>query len=288
MMITPTRTPHLDDWSIPLTFKRIRILGTICALLALSVALSGCRIYRIYKTPNDLSQLPGDGRVYYEEGAQGKALIVSSILDDAMTNIEGNQYRPFSVPVRIYVFSQQETFEKYAVHSKAGAETQGARRMLVSPKETNTDKRLPGLVTHELSHYHLYGYTGLHRGIVLPTWFVEGLAVWASGGGGAEMVSEKEATVEILRGNHINPVERRPSFFGRKSKPEEMKEHMFYRQSGLFVGYLHDTYPESFEKMLFGVEDGKNFGTLFQAVYMRSPAEVWDEYVKTLQHSEGP
>jgi hypothetical protein len=253
--------------------------------MLLSVAISGCSNYKIFVTPEDVSHLPSDTRIWYEDGAYEKAKLISENLDIQVDKIEKAQYLPFKQPINIYVFSKQKSFEKYSIVGKAGAVTYGDK-ILISPKKANTDLRLPGMVLHELSHFHLFGYLGLYKSRITPRWFLEGLAVWVSDGAGAEKVSRDDAIKEILAGNKLNPVTRHPIFFGEKSKPSGMKPHMFYRQSALFVEYMHESSPGGFKILLQGIEDGDSFDNIFEKAYEKNPNIIWDLFVNSLKHNQ--
>jgi hypothetical protein len=254
-------------------------------VIMLIVMVGGCAYHKVFVTPDDMVQFPGDERVWYEEGAYAKAKIIAGNLDEQINRIEKAQYRPFKQLIRIYVFSSLESFERYAVVSKSGGETHG-NKILISPKKANTDSRLPGIVEHELSHYHMFGYLGVYKSRITPRWFLEGLAVWESGGAGAERVSREDAIEAILAGNTLKAVTRHPLLFGDKSQPSAMKPHMFYRQSALFVEYLHDLNPNNFKLLLLGVEDGDSFANLFETVYGKMPIIMWGQFVNTLKHNQ--
>jgi len=250
-------------------------------IFAACFLLNGCSAYKIYITPAGVTQLPGDNRVWFEDGARDKAILISSILDERIDEITKKHYRPFRQPVIVYVFSRQETYENYALQPKSGGEAHGDK-IIVSPKKANTGPRIPGLVAHELSHYHIFGYLDEYRSWIIPAWYLEGLAVWASNGVGAERVSRELAISEILAGRHLSPVTRRPVLFGEKSRPSEMQAHMFYRQSAIFVEYLHDMNPDHFRELLLGVEDSKDFKTVFEQAYKSPPEEVWLQFTKEI------
>lgn len=247
------------------------------------IFLNGCSIYKILQTPDELTPFPNDQRVWYEQGAYQNAKTISEALDNSIEQIEHKQFRPFNASIEIYVFSKHETFDHYAVHNKAAGETHASRKTLISPKLSNTDERLPRLLTHELSHYHLFSHTGIYDGLVLPTWFIEGLAVWASNGGGAERVSKEQAIHALLSGDHINITTRRVLFFGEKSKPFKMEQHMFYRQSGLFVEYLHNKNEENFKSFLLKILDGESFESTFVYFFNDKPKTAWIKFVKSLK-----
>jgi len=62
--------------------------------------------------------------------------------------------------------------------------------------------RLRGVLTHELSHVHLFGWRSSLFSAP-PSWFTEGLTVAVSDGGGAEGVSEVEAAEALRKGYAI-------------------------------------------------------------------------------------
>jgi hypothetical protein len=254
-------------------------------IFILSIATISFSYYKTYATPGGVIQLPGDNRIWYEVGAYEKAKLISLNLNMQIDKIEKTHNRPFKQPIKIYVFSNQESFEKYAFVGKAGGEAHGDK-ILISPKKVNTDIRLPGIVLHELSHFHLNGYLGIYKARITPRWFLEGLAVWVSDGTGAEKVSRGDAIKEILVGNELKPVTRHPIFFGEKSQPSGMKPHMFYRQSAIFVEYLYELSPGSFTILLQGIEDGESFENIFEKAYGKEPNIVWNQFVNSLKHNQ--
>src|SRR4029079_11683600 len=81
----------------------------------------------------------------------------------------------------------------------------------------------------------------------LPNWFKEGLAVMASGGGGAEFVSDEEARAAIERGEHIamgdsESLANLPEIRFERAPAGATPSHrtvLAYRQAGMFVAHLH-------------------------------------------------
>lgn len=255
----------------------------IVLIILFSFIIFGCGSYKMFKTPAELDPLSTDERVFFEPDAKYKAELISSLLDNQIKKIEETHYGSFKQPIRIYVFSRQNSFSKYAIQAKAGGETYG-NKILISPKKENTVNRIPGVVLHELSHFHLFGYLGLYKSRITPRWFIEGLAVWVSNGVGAEKSSKEDAIAQIIEGNHINPVTRHPLFFGETSHPPGMKTHMFYRQSALFVEYLIRLNENRFRELIQGVERGESFGIVFENAYGSTPKNVWDQFSEELKH----
>lgn len=260
-------------------------MSKVVALSIISLFIIGCSSSALFQTPTGVVPLSTDNRVWYEEGAKEKAELISSVLDEKIKIIEQSHYRPFKQKIKIYVFSSQDSYAKYSPQPKSGGETFGDK-ILISPKKQNTNSRIPGVITHELSHYHLFGYLGLYQSRITPRWFIEGIAVWVSGGVGAEKTSNDDAVKEILTGMHINPVTRHPLIFGETSHPSNMKTHMFYRQSALFVEYLYNFNSSKFKELVKGVENRESFSHVFKESYRNEPLIMWNKFVSGLEHNQ--
>ena len=157
----------------------------------------------LWNLPDRLPALAENGQVHFEPGAEDYAQRVSVLLPAAIAQIEATQGRRFEHPVPVGVYATPEAFAAAngtGVAGAVGASVFG--RVVLSPtlNEPQT-QRLPAILTHELSHAHLQGYISTYTWVRLPNWFKEGLAVMASGGGGAEFVSEREARAAIERVN---------------------------------------------------------------------------------------
>lgn len=112
-------------------------------------------------------------------------------------------------------------------------------------------ERIPTLTTHELSHLHLIQHIGTSKYVRnIPSWFVEGLAVFISNGGGAENVSEKDAARAILDGACFHPDSTGSFLFPKTASSYHLKPHMFYRQSAMFVQFMKEYDPEKFKGLL--------------------------------------
>lgn len=150
-------------------------------------------------------------------------------------------------------------------------------------------RRLPAILTHELSHAHIQGWISTAE-LRLPNWFKEGLAVMVSGGGGAELVSEQEARAAIERGEHIaiddtQSLSRlmlgirydRPPVGGTPSHLTVMA----YRQAGMFVAYLHDSDGPAFVRMMNAILDGHSFVEAVTVGYHEDIQSLWKKFAHT-------
>jgi hypothetical protein len=147
-------------------------------------------------------------------------------------------------------------------------------------------QRIPAILTHELSHAHLQGWIGGIAYIRLPNWFKEGLAVMASGGGGAELISEEEARAAIERGELIViddagslqnltdiPLAKEPA----KTAPW-YSIVLAYRQAGMFVSYLREADGPAFDRMMNAILEGRAFSQAVTVGYHTDLQSLWQKF----------
>jgi hypothetical protein len=203
--------------------------------------------------------LPENSLVHFEPGAEDYAHRVSALLPAAIARIEAAQGRSFAHPVTVGVYTTPEAYAAANASGSAGAVGVAAfGRVVLSPTlNWPQHRRLPAILTHELSHAHLQGYISPYAWVRLPNWFKEGLAVMVSGGGGAEFVDEQEARAAIEHGEHIT-IDDTGSFTNlseirfERAPPGATPSHriaMAYRQAGMFVSWLHDSDAPGFARM---------------------------------------
>jgi hypothetical protein len=265
------------------------LLGVLAAS-----ALPGCTVQRaltagLYST-DDFAPLPDEPRVRAEPGAEAFAHGVAPHVTPCVTKVETAHYRRFAQPVAIYVCASAHSF---SVHSGASTVPKGAvnERLFLNPRLFETPERIPRILAHELSHLHLVQQLGVYRSHRnLPDWFKEGLAALVSDGGGVENVSADEARQALRAGLRIEPVERDGLFrrktadywFGDKIADPSKRQHMFYRQSMLFVGYLRSSDEVRFRQFLLSVQDGGDFTESVRVAYDKDLNELWQRFLDEL------
>jgi hypothetical protein len=244
----------------------------------------------LWNLPDRLPALPENGLVHFEPGAEGYAHDVAALLPAAIAKVEAVQGRRFEHPVPVGVYTTPEAFA--AANGSGVAGTVGTSlfgRVVLSPTLNGPQtQRLPAILTHELSHAHLQAYISTVAWVRLPNWFKEGLAVMASGGGGAELVSEREARAAIERGEHIT-IEDTGSFknlseiaFGRapaRATPSH-RTVMAYRQAGMFVSFLHDSDTPGFARMMNAILDGRPFVEAMDTGYHQDVQSLWRQFAQ--------
>ena len=175
-----------------------------------------------------------------------------------------------------------ESFSSFCA-SKAPSACVVGERLFLSPKLLHTKKRIPGILTHELSHLQLTQYVGLwNYQTHMPVWFKEGLAVYVSEGSGAEGVSAKEAYRAILQGKTFHPNGTGALVFKKTASSFGLGTHMFYRQSELFVKWLHDTNPDKFREIFVELKEEKRLDEAMKSLYGFDIRQAWEKFYDTI------
>jgi hypothetical protein len=244
----------------------------------------------VWRNPDLLAALPENPQVHYEPGGAEYAHAVAALLPAAIAQIKSVHGRRFAHPVTVGVYVSQEAFA--AGNGLGNARAAGVTvfgRVTLSPILFSAQpQRLPGALTHEMSHAHLQGWISAPAWIHLPNWFKEGLAVMVSGGGGAEFVSEIKARDAIRRGDRI-AIESEGSlqnltgitFKHPSEAPDGLRAMMGYRQAGLFVTFLHDRDAAGFARTMAAVFDGRQFGEAVIAGYGRDLRALWADFLRS-------
>jgi len=240
-------------------------------------------VVAINKSTDALQEWPSDARVKYEIGAELNAQIVVDNLDRSIAKIEEKHYSQFIKPINIYVLANISSVEAYCISPKVGACVSN-QRLFISPKPENTPQRIPRLLLHELSHLHLEQHLGLYKSLLsVPSWYSEGLAVYTSDGAGAENISKEDASNSIIIGKTFEPVEEGSILFPKTARDYDLKPHMFYRQSEIFVNWLHDSNPEKFKRFNLEIQNGKTLGESVLFVYGITVKNMWEQFVNELK-----
>ena len=227
---------------------------------------------------DDFQTLASDPRVKYEAGAEANARILSAHLDQAIKLVESRQYAAFKKPVIVYVPATTDRFEAFCVFASAGACVLN-QRLFISPKKQNTPARLPRVLTHELSHLNMEQSLGMWKWHSnTPAWFQEGLAVYVSNGGGAEGVTAQAAKQAIRSGKTFTPTATGSLLFPQTASYFGLKPHMFYRQAGLFVAWLHAQSDRQFRKLILTIQGGATLGAAMREAYGASVQLEWQRF----------
>jgi len=240
--------------------------------------------------PADLPALVADPRIHYEPGALSCAETVANVLPAAIAKIEAEHGRPFAKPPIIGIFDNDDAYAR--ANGLGDPEVAGvsrAGRAILSPRLCrNESYRLKSVLTHELSHVHLFGWRP--RGTPRPPqWFTEGLAVLASDGGAAESVSDADAAQAIRDGYGVIldatpwgdfmaiPFAAEPPC-GKGCDHRSFRQRLAYRQAAIFIAWLRRSEPEGFARLMRALEGGADFEGAFEGAFHETPWERWRDF----------
>jgi hypothetical protein len=264
----------------------MKLHGIIWWFLFVST-LTGCGLVNsgiaYFQSTENFIKLGYGGSIYYEYGSKDHAVLVDTLLSDAVATVERKQYKPFKEKIAIYICASKESFSKYSGAPKMARGAVFNEKLFISPRARET-KTLKLILIHELSHLHFHQYVGNRRYVSnIPPWFQEGLAVEVSGGGGAEKVSYKVARDSMLKGHSFKPNDSGSLFFPKTAFWFGLKPQMFYRQSAMFVNYLHQNNPLEFKEFVIMLLNDAEFKVAFEKSFDQSIDNAWVKFIGTLK-----
>lgn len=227
----------------------------------------------------------GNSQILYERGAEDLAKSVNINFAESLAKVVKRQYLPFKdvKAIRIYVFNDRK---RYAAFSRASALTRGSattHEVYLSERLREQIVTLPHILAHELSHVHIRQHTGAYQYLTnIPSWFLEGLAVSVSSGGGAENVTVEQAQMAIRNGLKFEPDDSGRLLGPKSARSYGLEPHMYYRQANVFVDYLNNLNPVGFEAALKDVLNGTSFQEVWKKHYGQSILELWLRFEKSL------
>ena len=257
------------------------------SVAALAFILSGCTPFKLanalIQSKKEFIQCTADSRILCEPGSEELAKSVAPLLQDAITTVEQAQFANYATPILVYTYSSIDNFTKHSGASEFASGSVAFGTLNLSPKLLTMPERTQRILIHELSHLDLDLQMGTLALGKMPDWFVEGLAVWVSNGGGAETVSANEARAAFKQGKHFEPIDSQWLLFPKNASSYDLKPHMFYRQAGMFVEYMHDLDHSAFEKMLKAIKDKISFATAIESSYHESLPVIWRDFLTAIK-----
>ncbi|MCW8893648.1 MAG: hypothetical protein OQL18_10065 [Deltaproteobacteria bacterium] len=264
-----------------MTLNKRNIITFTIGLIVISVCLSGCsaarHILARFQSTDHFQIYKNDERILFEPGAESFAEKVAEFLPSSIEKIEKFNNKSFQKPIKIYLCSTRGSYSKLS-----GSKTSTAvvsSEFFISPTLQQTPKRIPGILTHELTHLHLQQQIGIFKVSKLPSWFKEGIATLVAEGSGAETVTESEALHAINAGQKFTPNEMGSILFPKTANSFGLKPHMFYRQSMLFLSYLKNIDNIKFEEFLHSIQNGETFTKSFEQTYNSTVGVFWETFL---------
>ncbi len=258
-----------------------------CSILSAAVVFSvllsatGCSFMRhamaALESTDHFVANDDDDRVRFEPGAEDDANKIAAMLPSAIRLVEEKQYRPFTESIQVFICASRKSFKTYfGADVRAGVLT----KLFLSPRVFEYGDDIgKKYLTHELSHLHLQQKLGLFKMSKLPMWFKEGLATYVSNGGGAHLISERQAIASINAGKHIVPNKADGLIFKKTPGDFGLEPHMFYRQSMMFIRHLAAIDEVGFRRFLLSVEDGDQLPDAIQTTYKKNLEDLWSDFL---------
>jgi len=260
---------------ITLLFSAVLILASLSSCGTLQVL----NVY--FQDETELPQVPADYPFYAEAGSEDLTKIVLETFPKSVAIVEQRMGGKLLKSPTIVLCRSVPCYEKYALITQAMGETMSDHRIALNGEKLLREQRdLRPILTHELVHFYWFSRSVGFQ----PRWFEEGLAVWASAGGGADKVSVAEATLALKAGKQLVPHLEEGFFKYRSDRAEDygIEWQMFYRQAGMFVEYLAQQDAVKFKQLLTELEKTRSLQAAWSATYTATPVQLWANFVKSL------
>ncbi len=248
-------------------------------------SIYGCGVLgsAIARLTMDFKAWPSDDRILFETGAEALASEAALFLPQAIQNVESRQFGEFKAPIKVYAFATSRSFARFSGVSEKVKGASVDSEVFLSGQLLEKMAEVQGMLTHELSHVQLSQTLGTIRfNHTLPRWFREGLAIYVSDGGGATSATEAEAIEHFAKGEHFYPEAEGTLLFPGFLASKGLEPKIFYRQSGIFVGYLAITYPKQFKTFLQGIQAGNSFEPGFTECFGFKLDEMLQVFISSL------
>jgi hypothetical protein len=254
-------------------------------VLALSLLLGGCdygrHLVAMTRSTAAFTACTSDPRILCEPGAAKLAATIAPLVPPAMAAIAARQFPTFAAPVRIYVYASPEGFSRHSGAGTAAAGMATRDAVHISPAILRHPDGPAGIVAHELSHLNMALQLGAWRMVRLPGWFSEGLATWASGGGGGPAY-EPNLRHAIRNGRHFEPIDLQPWWRPFQTPPAHMSWPVYYNQTRMFVTFMHDRDPAAFRGLMDRLGERMPFSRAVAEAYGRPLSALWREFIASL------
>lgn len=276
----------------------MKVWKMLAAGVVMLLLVAGLGVYLIYSTgsyvptgespvADDFIAYRKDPRILFKSGMLKEAAIASKVLDESIGAIEHVHGKAFTGDIRVNICDSPRCFTQYTGFTGILAAVTDNGLFLAPHVFKQYDFAL--WLTHELSHLHLFQQISTIDALLIPQWYHDGLATFASNGGGASRATERNAQTLMLSGKHILTKAQGEFFPARwplnyqASENAWFQQHMDYRQAAMFYAYLH---PKGGQRLIRELEAGSNFGEAFLTVYGESPEQQFKRYLESLRKGE--
>jgi hypothetical protein len=270
----------LKLWDSPAKMlTRISVILLI-AIAAVPSIRSAALVYVLPKTGFAPSI---DPRVLMQSGqtALDLSTLVTKHLPAAIDQVQKTQGYTLDKPLKLYVFDNEADYMRLGGCPPGSRACVFGSQLSLAPKLMGEPDTVFAILTHELSHVLLQQRLGTWKISRIPPWFLEGLAVMVSDGGGTEGVGPQDAATAIKSGQRFTPDMSKNWLSQKTAAHYQLPHRLFYRQSALFVQHLKTTHSENFDSLLRRMHSGMSFHEAFERSFTQSIDVLWDEFLKS-------
>jgi hypothetical protein len=262
-----------------------KMLIRISVILALAIAAvpSLRNAALVYVLPKTGFIAASDSRIQLQRGKDARELsaLVSKHLPAAVEQVQKMQGYTLDKPLKIFVFDNEADYMRMGGCPKDSRACVFGSQLSFAPKLMREPETVLPILTHELSHALLQQRMGTWDISRVPPWFLEGLAVMVSDGGGSEGIGPQDAAAAIKSGQRFTPDMSKNWFSQKTAYHFQLPPRLFYRQSALFVQHLKTTHPESFDSLLRLMHSGMGFHAAFERSFTQTIDMLWAEFLKS-------
>jgi hypothetical protein len=201
--------------------------------------------------------------VNWYEGSDSFGIKVLNIAVDGMRRIKSDMGIQFNEPIILTIYPNSNELKEILVYSQewtGGVAFPKYNLILLAISPTDlawAQESIPHELTHLVVEARIYNC----RGVSLPVWLNEGLAVYAEG---KTSSIDKQAVFQALMADELATFTSLANGFPAYSK----EANLAYIQSGMVVEYLISTYgPEKMNTLLTVVQNGQTIDKAFREVY---------------------
>lgn len=226
-------------------------------------------------------QCTNNQNIYCEVGTELIADEIAGSLKYLKNQIEEKQL-PFINEPNFYIYTSLENF---LINTGANGYMKAVvmhQSVHISPTIHSShefgghDDSIKKVIIHELSHINLLQNYGEQIYYKIPSWFIEGLATYSSGGAGAESVTATQARNLLMEGIGFSPS--KDYEFPTKSMVLKINPQIYYKQAEGFIKFIYEIEPAKFKKLITSIKNGKDFYVIFFDIYQMSVLDIWRLY----------
>jgi len=254
------------------------LLGGLVLVVGATLACSSlarATVLRLWPGASYANCTP-DPRIFCEPGAEPMARAIAPLMPAAIARVEGAQYGPFTAPVKVVVYGSEHAYARRS-GGRSGLGRMSFGEVHLAPVLARRPAEYLPILTHELSHLHLYQHAGGLAMMRLPNWFMEGWPTLVSGGSGAGAATRENAIFTLVHGRRFEARDSGRLLGGFDTDPR-MSAGMYYRQASLLVEYMQQRDRAAFARLVRDVAGGKRFAGAVQDNYGQPLAGLWDDF----------